>query len=203
MSSLDVPSSAIELFYSYSHKDEKLRNKLETHLSLLRQQGLIITWHDRKINAGLEWKNEIDTYLQKAQIILLLISPDFLASDYCFSVEMKQAIERHNRGEARVIPVILRPVYWQGAPFGKLEALPADAKPVTGAYWHNQDEAFFSVAEGIRKVVEEIVNIRSVATVPDTKTISTTSSVISKWRKSNDLLRQARLACGLDTSRGC
>jgi len=152
-------------------------------------------WHDRKISAGLEWENEIDTYLQKAHIILLLISPDFLASQYCFSIEMKQAIERHERGEARVIPIILRPVYWQGAPFGKLEVLPTDAKPVTGAYWHNQDEAFFSVAEGIRKVVEEMVKKRSAAPNPTTKSdekVSLSQTERFKFKSMNFLLTTAR-----------
>ncbi|MFL5628042.1 MAG: toll/interleukin-1 receptor domain-containing protein [Ktedonobacteraceae bacterium] len=157
---LVIPKSnskgTIEVFYSYAHKDEKLRNKLETQLSLLKQQGHITNWHDRKIDAGQEWANEINEHLNAADIILLLVSPDFLASNYCYSIEMKRALERHERGEARVIPVIIRPVYWQGAPIGKLQALPKDAKPVTS--WNNQDEAFFNVAEGIRKIVEEIRN---------------------------------------------
>ena len=152
------PKRTIEVFYSYAHKDEKLRNKLETQLSLLKQQGHITNWHDRKISAGQEWANEIDERLNTADIILLLISPDFLASEYCYGIEMEHALERHERGEARVIPVILRKVYWQGASFGKLQALPTDARPVMSSSWHNQDEAFFNVAEGIRKVVEEIKN---------------------------------------------
>ena len=150
------PKRAIEVFYSYAHKDEKLRNKLETQLSLLKQQGHITNWHDRKIGAGKEWANEINEHLNAADIILLLVSPDFLASNYCYSIEMKRALERHEAGDATVIPIILRKVYWQGAPIGMLQALPKDAKPVTS--WKNQDEAFFNVAEGIRKIVEEIRN---------------------------------------------
>jgi len=150
------PKRTIEVLYSYSHKDEKLRNKLETQLSLLKQQGHVTNWHDRKIGAGKEWENEIDEHLNTADIILLLVSPDFIASNYCYSKETERALERHERGEAHVIPVIIRPVYWQGAPIGKLQALPTDGKPVTS--WYNQDEAFFNVAEGIRKIVEEILN---------------------------------------------
>jgi hypothetical protein len=157
LSSISKRGNSIEVFFSYSHKDEKLRNKLETQLSLLKQQGQITEWHDRKISAGREWADEINEHLNTADIILLLVSPDFLASEYCYSNELKRALERHERGEARVIPVILRRVYWQGAPFGKLQALPTDAKPVTGPNWHNQDEAFFNVAEGIRKAVEDII----------------------------------------------
>jgi hypothetical protein len=120
---------------------------------MLQRQGLIGVWHDSDISPGTEWEQEISKHLNEAQIILLLISPDFMNSDYCYGIEMKRALERHERGEARVIPVILRPVYWRGAPFGKLQALPADGKPVTSSSWHYIDEAFFDVAEGITKIV--------------------------------------------------
>jgi tetratricopeptide (TPR) repeat protein len=144
----------LEIFYSYAHEDEKLRDKLEKHLSQLKRQGVISDWHDRDITAGSEWKNEIDKYLESAQIILLLISPDFLASDYCHDVEMTRAMERHHNQEAQVIPIILRPVDWERAPFSKLQCLPRNAEPVT--LWKNEDAAFRDVAKGIRKVTEEI-----------------------------------------------
>jgi hypothetical protein len=104
----------IHLFYSYSHEDESLRDELAKHLSVLKRQGVISEWHDRKIGAGDEWKGAIDKNLEEAQVILLLVSASFLASDYCWDVETKRAIERHDRGEARVIPVILRECDWQG-----------------------------------------------------------------------------------------
>jgi hypothetical protein len=144
----------IRLFYSYSHRDEALRDELERHLASLRRRAFIQEWHDRKISAGREWENAIDTNLETANIILLLISSDFLDSDYCYDKEMKRALEKHEAGEARVIPVIIRDVDWHDAPFGKLQALPKDAKPVTS--WSNQDEAWSDVARGIRKVVEEL-----------------------------------------------
>ena len=100
--------------------------------------------------------------MNTAQIILLLVSPDFMASDYCYGIEMQRALERHDRGEARVIPIILRPVYWQGL-LGKLQALPTDAKPVMSSSWQFQDEAFFNVTEGIRKVVEQITSLSTFA----------------------------------------
>ena len=150
-----MPDKPVELFYSYSHKDEELRDELERHLSILKRQGVIAGWHDRRIGAGKEWKGQIDAHLNTARVILLLISADFLASDYCYDVEMRRAIERHEAGEARVIPVILRAVDWKGAPFGKLQCLPTDAKPVTS--WTNRDEAFRDVAQGIRKAVEELL----------------------------------------------
>jgi TIR domain len=145
----------IKVFFAYAHEDEKLRNQLEKQLSLLKWQGLITCWHDRRIGAGIDWVSEVNTHLNTASIILLLVSPDFLASDYCFSIEVKRAMERHEAGEAHVIPIILRPVFWKKTLFGKLQALPRNAKAVTS--WQNRDEAFFDIAEGIRKAAEELV----------------------------------------------
>jgi len=150
-----VPVPPIDVFFSYSHRDAELRDELAKHLHLLQRQGVIRAWHDRQIGAGTEWRSAIDAHLQTARIILLLVSADFLASDYCFDVEMQRALARHEAGEARVIPVILRAVDWQGAPFAKLQALPTDGKPVMS--WANRDEAFLNVAQGIRGAVEEIV----------------------------------------------
>ncbi len=141
----------ITIFFCYAHEDEVLLNQLKSHLKPLQRQGLIDLWHDRDISAGSEWEKEIDKHLNTAQIILLLVSPDFMASDYCYSRELRQALERHKRKEACVIPVILRSVYWQGI-LGNLQALPTDAKPIVSSSWHNIDDAFFNVTEGIRKV---------------------------------------------------
>jgi hypothetical protein len=124
---------------------------LEKHLSLLQRQGIINTWHDGLIPPGTDWAPVIDAHLMKAQLILLLISPDFLASEHCYNVEMKRAMERHERGEAQVVPIILRPVDWQCDLFSKLPVLPAGAKPITS--WPNEDEAFFDVTNGIRKII--------------------------------------------------
>ena len=148
---------SIEIFFCYAREDEALRQELEKQLRALRRQGIINLWHDRKISPGTQWEHEIDQHLKTARIVLLLISSDFIDSDYCYGIEMKQSMERHERGESRVIPIILRPVYWQKAPFGKLQALPTDARPVTSSKWHTQDEAFFDVAEGIRVAVEELI----------------------------------------------
>ena len=142
----------VEIFISYSHKDEALRERLGTHLSLLKRQGVIDAWHDRQIGAGDEWAGAIDAHLNSAAVILLLVSADFLASDYCYDLEMTRALERHDAGDARVIPVILAICGLAGRAFAKLQALPKDGKPVTS--WTDQDEAFTDVARGIRKVVE-------------------------------------------------
>jgi hypothetical protein len=149
----------VEIFYSYSHKDEKLRDQLAVHLTMLQRQGVIKAWHDRSIGAGSEWAKEIDDKINSARIILLLVSANFLASDYCYSIEMSRALERHEAGEALVIPIILKPVDWSGAPFGKLQAFPKNAKPVTT--WSDRDKAFVDIAQGIRKAVEEIVAKRT------------------------------------------
>jgi internalin A len=151
---MDSRTEAVRVFYSYSHKDEQLRNDLETHLKLLHRQGLIDAWHDRQIEAGEEWKDKIDENLERADIILLLISADFIASDYCYEKEMKRTLERHENGEARVIPIILRTCNWHKAPFGKLQALPKDSKPITT--WSDHDTAWADAAAGIERVVETI-----------------------------------------------
>ena len=142
----------ITVFYSYSHKDEDLRNELDAHLAALRRSGLIREWHDRKILAGQEWEREISRYLDSAQLILFLLSADFVNSSYCVDVEVKRALEKQSAGEAVVVPVILRPVVWGIIPqFNRLQALPKDARPVTE--WPSHDLAFVSVCEGILALV--------------------------------------------------
>jgi tetratricopeptide (TPR) repeat protein len=161
----------VEVFYSYAHKDEKLRIELDKHLSILKRQNIITGWHDRKIIGGDDWKDEIDKHLNTAKVILLLISADFLASDYCYGIEVERALERNAAGEARVIPVVLRAVYWKGALFRNLQALPTDGKAVTS--WQNRDEAFTNITEGIAKAIEEIqqtnpqVQVRVVREISD------------------------------------
>jgi hypothetical protein len=104
----------VTIFFCYAHEDEALLKRLQMHLKPLQRHKLVdILWHDRDISAGMEWQREIDSHLNAAQIIILLISPDFIDSDYCYSIEMQRAMERHKHNEARVIPVILRSVYWK------------------------------------------------------------------------------------------
>ena len=195
---------AIEIFFCYAHEDELLLKKLKAHLRPLQRNDLIDVWYDRDISAGTEWEREIDKHLNTAQIILLLVSPDFMDSDYCYGIEMKQAMERHERGEASVIPIILRPVYWHEAPFGKLQALPKDGIPVTGSRWHNWDDAFYDVAEGIRNVIIKLnkqtlnvigrVNIRDIS---DEEKLSRTA-ILTKLRQlyilSHDHISQGIMA---------
>jgi TIR domain-containing protein len=142
------------VFFSYSHADEALRDQLEKQLSLLKRQGVIEVWHDRRIGAGEDFARQIDHHVETDDIILLLVSSDFLDSDYCYEREMKRAMERHDAGEAIVIPVILRACEWHGAPFGKLNATPPDGKPVT--QYPDRDQAFLEVAKAVRRAAEEV-----------------------------------------------
>lgn len=147
-------NKTIKVFCCYSHKDEELRAEFETHLSMLKKEGIIDLWHDRRITGGEEWHGVIDEHLNSADIILFLISSDFLDSDYCMDVEVQRALERHNNGRARAIPVILRSCDWRRPPLSELKALPKDAIPVKK--WPERDDAFLDIVEGIRKAVEEI-----------------------------------------------
>lgn len=153
------PGEPLRVFISYSHKDGRLRRELETHLKLLQRQEVIAVWTDRRITAGQEWKDKIDDSLESADIILLLVSADFVASDYCYDLEMKRALKRHDAGEARIIPIILKAVGWQSAPFGKLLALPTDGKPVM--LWTDRPSAWTDVEAGIRTVAEQMRSHRS------------------------------------------
>jgi TIR domain len=157
MSSNPPVKQPIEILFSYAHEDEALRDKLEKHLSTLKRQNRIVCWYDRNIRAGTTWNKAVSTHLDTAHIILLLVSADFLDSDYCNTVEVKRALQRHRKGEACVIPVILRKCDWHNEKFAELQALPRDARPVVS--WPNQDDALYDVAVGIKKVVEELEKI--------------------------------------------
>lgn len=141
----------VDVFSSYAHEDEELRVELDKHLKALTRSGLIRSWNDRQIAAGSEWERVLNQNLHTADIILLLLSPDFLASDYCYDIELPIAFERHKRESARAVPVILRPVAWQTTDLAKLQALPKDAQPVT--LWPSRDAALLNVCEGILKLV--------------------------------------------------
>jgi internalin A len=157
---------AVKLFISYAHKDEALRAELDAHLKLLQRIGLVQKWDDRLLKPGEEWRKGIDENLERADIILLLVSADFLNSDFCWQEEMERALQRHEAGEARVIPVIIRDVIWTAAKFAELQALPREGRAV--ALWPGpeRDSAWRDVAEGIRQVAEEIRSKRSSALTP-------------------------------------
>lgn len=152
-----MAESAVSVFFSYSRKDLEMRNRLDEHLSVLKYSNKVRTWHDLELAPGSEWEPILQHELNTADIILLLISVNFLASGYCYSKELQHAIERHNAGATRVIPVILSWCDWNhpDVPFSKLNVLPPNAEPI--ASWGvNQDQAFTQVAQQIRRTVEEL-----------------------------------------------
>jgi hypothetical protein len=146
-----------EIFFSYAHEDEDLMNAVRSQLVVFERQGKIVKWHDRQIPPGMEWEPTIDERLQHSKVILLFVSPAFLESRYCWDVEVRIALERHERGDARVIPIIVRPCAWDASPFAKLQALPLDAKPLI--QFSDRDQASLDVARSIMRVVEEIDSI--------------------------------------------
>lgn len=150
--------SPIAVFLSYAHHDDRLRQELDKHLSPLRRTTPIDVWHDRRIGPGAKLHQELDRHLATADLILLLISPDFINSDFCYCRELKTALLRHAKGLARVIPIILRPVEWKTTPIGNLLATPKDGKPVIN--WQRRDDALLDVATRVREVVEEMIASR-------------------------------------------
>lgn len=149
-----APNAPIDVFYSYAPEDEELCKKLEKHLRVLERRGTMRGFSPRRVSAGEEWKGIVDARLNEAKVILLLVSSDFMDSDYCWDVEVKRAMERHKAGDARVIPIILRPCQWQEAPFGELSALPEGGKSVTE--WPSIDDALNDVAAAVKAAVASI-----------------------------------------------
>lgn len=155
-----MSESKLNVFIAYSRKDENLRNRLDVHLSSLKRKEVINTWFDGKILPGEQWEDKIVESLNNADIILLLISPDFIASDYCYNIEMKRAVERHENGTTIVIPIILNYCDWEETPFSKLQALPKNGTPIIDNKWHNEDEAFHSAASGIKAIASKLIEER-------------------------------------------
>ena len=161
-------TAPVSLFYSYAHEDETLRDELAGHLKILERRGLISAWHDRQIVPGQAWGQAIDKNLSNADLVLLLVSKDFIGSDYIWGVELAQAMQRQQAQECEVVPIIVRavdidPTDYDDLPFLKLQALPPDLKPVTS--WTNRDEAWTQVAKGLRATVS-LIRSRRPAPIP-------------------------------------
>ena len=139
----------LKVFYSYSHKDDLMRARLLVHLKILERQRLIESWSDREIDAGEDWKTTIAEALEQSDLILFLVSADFISSDYCYCVEMKRALEKHDAGESVVIPIIIKDVNWKSTPFSRLQALPKDGKAIST--WAKRESAWKDVSEGIER----------------------------------------------------
>jgi hypothetical protein len=142
-----VTNDPINAFICYSHKDEELKLQLQAHLSPLRRCGLLSTWSDRQIKPGTDWQKELSQNLLTADLVLVLVSPDLIDSEYAYGKEVAVALERHAAGLSKVVPVILRPVLYEKTPIGRLQALPKDGKPVVT--WSSMDEAFLDIARGL------------------------------------------------------
>ncbi len=143
----------MKAFISYSHKDAWALDRLHTHLAMLRHEGKIKTWYDRKILAGGDIDQEISKQLETCDLFLPLISQYFLDSDYCYDQEMTQALKRLDAGEVHVIPIIIEPCDWKNSPLNRLKALPRDGKPVTE--WTNQNAAFTDIVAELRRILTE------------------------------------------------
>ncbi len=178
---------SLEIFCCYAHEDRPHLNTLRKTLRPLERQGLIDVWTDTDISPGVNYEEEINRHLDTAHIVLLLVSPDFIDSDYCYGKEMQRAMERHECGEVCVIPIILRPALWEMTPFSKLQALPTDAKPALGLGWYNQDEAFLDIAKGILKVVVKLATKSATAANEEAnKPAHSTETVIKSASVSNE-----------------
>jgi len=138
-------------FISYSHKDEPYRVELDKHLALLKRQNLINVWSDHCIRPGEKFDPAISAALEEADLVLLLVSADFIHSDYCFGIEMQRAMARQSEGGAMVVPIIVRPCDWMTAPFGRLKALPKDGLAVTK--WPSLDDAFLDIVQQLRSLL--------------------------------------------------
>lgn len=148
----EVPSAEgphpVEVFVAYAPADSELREKLHLHVSTLRQSRLIRDWSDEHILPGEELAKAKREKLNRADVVLLLISSDFISN---YGTEITRALERHKSGEAVVVPVILRRCHWEGTELGKLKPLPKDGLPIRA--WSDIDEAFYSVVQGIEAIL--------------------------------------------------
>jgi len=154
-------NEAIKIFLAYSRKDTKYLDELRTHFNPIERSGIVNIWYDGKIEPGSVWNKEIKDRLHNADIVILLVSADAIASDYFYEQEMKDALERHNKGIAKVVPFILRPCTWKATPLAELQAIPKDAKAVTK--WTNRDEAY---SDAVNRIWEMVINIKNQRIIP-------------------------------------
>ncbi len=150
----ELGPSPLSIYIAYAWADERVEREIETHLQMLPQQAPIATWRADMISPGKEWQPEIDSHLQDARIILLLVSQHAMQDELLFQIEMRGAMQRYAAGAARVIPILLSPCDWQQAPFAKLLALPKPAKPITS--WDTSEAAYVHIVKNIGTVITEI-----------------------------------------------
>ncbi len=146
---------AVDVFISYAREDRSFLRELETHLAPLRHDGIISHWTDEQIVPGESWRNAIAERIRRAKLVLLLVSPDFLASEFCYRVELNDAIAKAKAGSAYVVPIVVRECDWSSAPFAFLQALPEGGRAVAGRDWPSRDAAWKSVIQGLRMTLDE------------------------------------------------
>ena len=145
----------LKTFLSYSHEDKRLRKKLRNHFAPLRHQGLVSWWDDGGLQVGEHIDSVTRAALERTDVFLLLVSPEFLSSEYCWGVEMKHALERHRAGTALVLPVITKPCYWKESPLGELLVAPTDGRPISS--WSPRDAGW---ADATRLMLQAIIAFR-------------------------------------------
>lgn len=149
------------LFVSYSHADGQLLGRFQKHLAQLQREGSIAGWYDRDIRAGTRLDDEIERELAQADIFVACVSPDYIASNYCYERELTTALEREQRGELAIVPVVLEPSDWLSTPLAKFKALPDDGKPV--AEFTNPNVAFMQVVNELRRLVTKPIETKAAA----------------------------------------
>jgi len=142
----------MKAFISYSHRDTQYLERLKVHLAQARRDSLISEWNDQEIKAGDNLDNHISEALLTSELFLALVSPDYIASNYCFEKEFQKAIKMQEEGKLTIVPIIVEPCEWQKTPFGKLKAIPKDGKPISE--YTNQNNAFLNVVDELRRLLE-------------------------------------------------
>jgi hypothetical protein len=141
-------------FISYCHADQQLVIQFKKSISMLEREMNIEFWYDRAMAPGDEWEKMIHNELNHADLVILVVTNDFLSSQPCYEIEMKRALERQAKGATVVVPIIFRACRWQGAPFAAFEVLPTGSLAIES--WHNKDEAFASVAADLEALILRI-----------------------------------------------
>lgn len=195
MEAIDIRQ--LRVFIAYSREDNEHRIRLEKHLSPLKRSAEISTWYDGEIELGKDWETEIRTALNLSDIILLLISPDFIHSDYCYEVEMKRALERHEAGEATVVPILIRHCAWEDTPFARLQLLPRNGQPLYSGNWSTVDEAFSQVSKEIKSLIQNVFKVRTDSINQYNETVANLKNEIAKLKQSeSDLILEISLLKG-------
>ena len=151
----EMVDKKVKVFLSYTHVDEEFKNKLDVHFAPLKRNNKVETWNDRKLVPGTLFDTEIKKHLCEDDVIILLISADFINSDYCYEIEMKKAFERMQNNDAIVIPIILRPCLWQETPLADIQVLPKDGTPISK--YEDSDDAYYEIVKSINNRIEEFL----------------------------------------------